>query len=401
MKNILIISPQLVFPPVDGGKKCIYHHITMLENENKVSFVMGNVENGAKLPEKYCGIKNALFFKRNNHRIKKSNIILKIYEILKWLVSGLPRQAQTIFSKTDRKVVMNYIIENAIDVIVLESPYAAEYLEFAIVKKYKIKIVLIEHNVEYLFSKEYLKKFGMLAGIEIKRIFEYEKKIILNSNMVISISKFDAEFIKEKFQIEYVKYLPLYFPPTLISWKINQSNYIIFTGSLEFYPNYNGIKWFLENIFGEYIKKNPSIVLKITGKVSQKKARKILMFNNVQLTGLLSKEEFESLELNCLFAIVPIIKGSGIKMKLLEALSYGIPTIATMHAFQGIPYDRVENVPYLIGENKIEFLKHMLFLTKNEKKREELSKNARAFFHKVYASNSNMERWKNEILNIQ
>ena len=400
MKRILIVSPQLIFPPIDGGKKCIYHHIKMLENENEVSLVMGNAEKAISLLEKYCDVKKAFFFKRNNNRIRKSNAFFKIYEILKWLVSGLPRQAQTIFSKVNREVVMNYIVENKIDVVVLESPYASEYLDLERVKRLKIKIILIEHNVEYLFSKDYLKKFGILAKIEIKRIFQYEKKIVSDSNMVISISDFDAAFIKNKFQIEHIKYLPLYLPTNSISWNINYNKYIIFTGSLEFYPNYHGIKWFLENVFIEYLKENPSIVLKITGEISREKKKEFAMYNNVQFTGLLPKEELERLELNCLFSIVPVLKGSGIKIKLLEALSYGIPTIATVHTFQGIPYDENSNIPYLIGKNEIEFLKSMLLLTGDEKKRKALSKNAKNFFNEVYASKSNVERWKNEILNF-
>ena len=44
--------------------------------------------------------------------------------------------------------------------------------------------------------------------------------------MVISISDFDAAFIKNKFQIEHIKYLPLYLPTNSISWNINYNKYI-------------------------------------------------------------------------------------------------------------------------------------------------------------------------------
>ena len=43
MNNVLIVTPQNILPPSDGGKLCMYSHIAALYNENnKIYLAMGN-----------------------------------------------------------------------------------------------------------------------------------------------------------------------------------------------------------------------------------------------------------------------------------------------------------------------------------------------------------------------
>lgn len=393
MKKILVISPQVIIPPSDGGKKCMYYQIEALFSfDLEISLVMGNDDNDDnndiiyKTKNYLPKLKHIFVFPRINKKIKNSKFLFKMYEILKWIISLKPRQAQTISLKKNKEKITEYIINNNIDCVILETPFAFEYIEINRVKNKNIKIITIEHNVEYLFRKDCLEKLGMFAAWEIYLTKKYEGKVLKNSNLVIAISPKDEEILKRKFKINNIKYVPTFWREIEKKWKNNETNYIIFSGSLNFYPNYHGIKWFLENIFSKFIIKYPDIKLKITGNVDLKIKNELIKCKNVEFTGFLSNEEMQSILTNCLFMVIPIIKGSGIKIKLLEALSMGIPVIATKHCFEGIPYEWNVEEPYLVSQNKDDFIDKMCLLVQSKKYREEISKKANEFFYKTYGN---------------
>ena len=62
---------------------------------------------------------------------------------------------------------------------------------------------------------------------------------------------------------------------------------------------------------------------------------------------------------------VPIFSGSGIRIKILEAMAYGIPVVSTSKGAQGIPYTNEKNI--LIADDKNEFTMSIIRLIKNKK----------------------------------
>lgn len=388
MKKILIISPQVVLPANDGGKKCIYYQVkNLLKYKVDITLVMGNnMDDNIRqlVDEKLGNLKKVFIFNRVNREIKKQNLFFKFYEILKWLISLKPRQAQTIYSKENREIVTKYIIDNKIDYVILETPFAFEYLDIKKIKKYKVKIITREHNVEYLFRKDCLENFGEIAFWEIFLTKRYEKKVLKISDKIITISPKDKEILRNNFKLNNIKYVPTFWEKSKIKWENTDSNYILFSGSLNFYPNYHGMKYFLKNIYFEFSNIHPNIKLKITGSIDEKIKEEFLKYKNVEFTGFLSDEEMKNMLKNCLCMIIPIIKGSGIKIKLLEALSMGIPVIATNHCFEGIPYEIGSNIPYLVAKDNKDFIDKLDLLIKDKDFRTKLNIESQKFFYNNY-----------------
>lgn len=388
MKKILIISPQVILPASDGGKKCIYYQVKiLLEYGLDVTLVMGNNTNDnikQLIDKKFRDLKKIFIFNRINKKINKQNLFLKFYEVLKWLISLKPRQAQTIYSKKNREIVTKYIIDNKIDCVMLETPFAFEYLDIEKIKKYKVKIITREHNVEYLFRKDCLEKFGVLAFWEIFLTKKYERNVLKISDEIITISPKDRDILRTNFKLNNIKYIPTFWEKAKIKWENTNSNYILFSGSLNFYPNYHGMKYFLKNIYFELNSMHPHIKLKITGSVDEKIKEEFLKYRNIEFTGFLSDEEMKNILKNCLCMVIPIIKGSGIKIKLLEALSMGIPVIATNHCFEGIPYEIGSNIPYLVAKDNKDFIDKLDLLIKDKDFRTKLNIESQKFFYNNY-----------------
>jgi len=58
-----------------------------------------------------------------------------------------------------------------------------------------------------------------------------------------------------------------------------------------------------------------------------------------------------------MFVVIPMFTGAGVKIKLIEAMSYGLPIITTPKGARGIPYPR--NSPFCIARNRDEFISNM------------------------------------------
>lgn len=141
-------------------------------------------------------------------------------------------------------------------------------------------------------------------------------------------------------------------------WNLNITNKsVLFLGSAHHFPNQEAASWLLYKLSELLFKLDPDITINICGmKLSDIKNNSsgIDYFNNVKFLGKVSDEELQNQFLANRLFISPIILGSGIKMKVLEAASYGMPIIATPESIEGLGYLK-ESVIILEREDLVKF----------------------------------------------
>lgn len=394
--KILEISPFTLSLPLDGGKECIVERIKYFANNKNIDIrlITLNTNNIGNMKENLFNLSDIKTIPINKSKSK-------ITSVLKWMLLNKPKTIIDFNAVGYREKITNYILNEKFEVVVFEFPYTTEFVDLKKLKTNDIRIVIVAHGVEEEFFRE-LRSLDLpqfIIDVETKRWNKYEKKILNLADTVIGIAPNDVSFLRENHELNNIYYLPPYLKKENKFWVDNEdSNYIIFCGSLSFLPNYHGIKWFLDKVCQGDLTclGNGKVKLKITGKISEKIKDKFSKYKNIDFTGYLSDEDLEKLMLNAKCSIVPILIGSGIKIKLLKSLSYGIPTITTMHGASGIIYDGQE--PFYIGKNESMFLSLTNLLINNRDKRKILSKRAKQFFESVYASEKNIKNWENLIL---
>ena len=113
---------------------------------------------------------------------------------------------------------------------------------------------------------------------------------------------------------------------------------LLFVGVGNYKPNVDGVRWFIENCWPTIHARHPDSRLRLVGRGRwQLDADFIAAADGVVFVG----------EVDSLFAeygraraaIAPIFAGSGSKIKVIEACSYGRPVIATTHAMRGFGND--------------------------------------------------------------
>lgn len=240
----------------------------------------------------------------------------------------------TISSKIEKEII-KFSIDNNIDRVFIEGSITGR-----LVKKLTqrgVGVFIFAHNVEKILYKQKAlsSKIDLSAWLKYYLSYINEKRAIKYANKLIALTQRDSD----SFVHEYGKKADVLIPisakevnsPFLNS---NQSTkpYALFVGS-NFFPNNEGINWFISEVM-PYV----NIELRVVGSCcSEVKNIPQNVLSKVKLMGVVPDLESVFREAACFVA--PIFKGSGMKTKTIEALSYGKTIFGTTECFQGIECD--------------------------------------------------------------
>jgi hypothetical protein len=101
-------------------------------------------------------------------------------------------------------------------------------------------------------------------------------------------------------------------------------------------PNADGLRWFARHVWPLVLARAPGARLLVTG---DDPPREVLRFGCESIEFLGRVPDLERFYDQLRVAIVPIRYGSGVKLKTVEALQFGVPTVSTSIGAESIPSD--------------------------------------------------------------
>jgi polysaccharide biosynthesis protein PslH len=110
----------------------------------------------------------------------------------------------------------------------------------------------------------------------------------------------------------------------------------VFLGSLNLAHNAISLETFLDNYMPDLRLRIPGIMITVVGKNASSNLKRLaeLYAENVQLLGFV--DDIDEVLLRCCAMISPLVFGSGVKLKALDALRCGIPLISTACGLEGV-----------------------------------------------------------------
>ena len=151
--------------------------------------------------------------------------------------------------------------------------------------------------------------------------------IVTQNNNDIAILR-EQDLLKNK---RFMRIVPYYDSYADIK-RLPDERTIIFYGSMGRKENYLSIIKFIEEVFLK-LENNARLVI-IGGNPPE--ALKKYESENIHITGFLPLEKVKNYFATCDCMVVPLLLGSGIKVKILEAFSGGIPVITNDIGNEGI-----------------------------------------------------------------
>ena len=270
------------------------------------------------------------------------------------------------------------------DVVQLEMLYMAPYVE-TIREHSKAMIVLRAHNVEHKIweriakeTKFFLKRWYInhLA----KTLKEYELNALETVDGIAAITRKDAAFFRKYcskpiVDIPYGVY-PEEFTP---KYEIEGKPKFYHIGSMNWMPNEEGIRWFIEEVMPKTIEKVPDFAYHLAGR---NMPEWLTNLNDPHIDVIGEVPDAKAFVANHDVAIVPLLSGSGIRIKIIESMAMGKTVITTRVGAEGILYD--EEVNLIIAENKAKMVEAIRAINENPQTAVEIGKAARKLVEETY-----------------
>jgi glycosyltransferase involved in cell wall biosynthesis len=400
--KILQIHNKVPYPPKDGGSIAVYNLSEgFAKLASKVDILALNTNKhfadiqavNEQLPE---GIKIHAF---------DINTDIHLYKLLlNFFFSKQPYNAVRFINKEFGYKLVELLKEKKYDVIQIEGLYMLPYLD--IIRSFSKAIVAYRaHNIEYeIWQRTYHNEKSFIKRnylkVLYKRIKRFESSYLNTYDVLIPITQRDADNLNKLGNTK-----PYFVSPTGITIKADlqlpeeyNPNKLFHLGSMDWHPNQEGLVWFLENVWKKVIEKNPQLTFTLAGRNAPRDfVKKISSYKNVVFEGEVeSAADFMN---NHSIMIVPLLSGSGMRIKLIEGMAHGKVIITTTLGAEGIPAKDMREI--LIADTADEFIKKIYYILEHPEKLKKISLEAKSFisnnFDNFAISKSLLDFYKEQI----
>ncbi len=230
---------------------------------------------------------------------------------------------------------------------------------------------------DWITLNEFFKNPAMKIGDR----FEAEINNLNKFDRVITISN-DENFVFKGFLGNKVVNISPTFPSNFSSDPEKKYD-LIFVGSENFF-NIKSIQWFFDKVYPllpEQI--NILIIGRICKHIEPRKGVELVEFAE-NLNDYYHKSKI---------SICPMLEGTGIKIKVVEALSFGLPVVGTKRSVDG--FSSKNNNGCIITNDPKEFRDSIVSLLENESYYNQIKKEAEIYFESNFSEKLAIEKWKN------
>ncbi len=112
---------------------------------------------------------------------------------------------------------------------------------------------------------------------------------------------------------------------------------IVFSGNMEYHPNRAAVRWFACEIWPTLRANHPTLEWVLVGRNPEAVRPFVDGDARIRLTGEVDDALAEIARSSV--AVVPLLSGSGTRIKILEAWSVGVPVVSTSIGAEGLPKD--------------------------------------------------------------
>ena len=374
--RILFLSQVLPYP-LDAGPKMrsylVLRHLVQKHEVTLLTFVRDTdrPEDVAHLAE-FCQAIHTVPIQRSRRRD------------LKFLIQSLLTQQPFLIIR-DQMPAMTHKLQQLIksepfDAIHADQLWMAQYALVAKTTLPKARLILDQHNAVHLIPKRLaddetqpLKK--RFLAREARLLTRYESDICHRFDHVVWVTQEDrravAAWSKPANGQTPSTVIPICADPAHVQ-PIARSGHgrrITFLGGLHWPPNAQGILWFAKQVFPQIRAEIPEAILTVIGKSPPSG----LEGEGVEVTGYVV-DPMPYLSETAAF-IVPLHAGGGMRVKILDAWSWGLPIISTTIGAEGIEIEPEQNI--LIADTPQTFAQAIIQVLQNSTLAEKLRQNGR------------------------
>jgi glycosyltransferase involved in cell wall biosynthesis len=290
------------------------------------------------------------------------------------LLSRRPRALYTFPVRTMREPLRNLVQTSDLDLVHFEQLYLAELRS----EVRQLPAVLGEQNVEF----QAIKNLQQVSSSPIHKIrdelswrkmFAFETRSIRQFPVCLAVSEQDAGLLREVSGDTEVHVVTNGVDSRAFASRgrgiERRSDTVLFFGTLNYGPNRDGIRWFCRDIWPMIHSARPDARLEIVGIDPPPDVMALSELPGVEVTGFVP--DIRPTLWTATLSIAPLRWGGGTRLKILEALAAGCPTVSTSAGAEGL--DLEDGKEILIADTGDELARAVIGLLQYPDKWAELS----------------------------
>ncbi|HYE85109.1 MAG TPA: glycosyltransferase family 4 protein [Vicinamibacterales bacterium] len=381
--KILWVKMGGLWPPTSGGRTRSLKLITELSRRHEVTVVTTHAEDDDPdgLVAELRGCRRVISFdysvpKRGSRMfpftVARSWLSSDPVDLWKWRVSAV------------RDCVRELVDSGSVDVCVADFLFAVNNVPL----RQGTPVILFEHNVEYLIWKrladlERSPWRKALLSVEWRKLRSREAVACRNADLTIAVSAHDRDRLASLAPGAAIDWIPTgvdtdYFTP---DGNRERPNHIVFSGSMDWHPNDDAVRYFLADILPKVRREIPAATFSIVGRNPSAALTEAAAAGGASVSGTL--DDIRPAIAEASLCVVPLRAGSGTRLKIFEALSMGKALVSTSLGAEGL--DITSGMHYLEADGAQPFADAVVALLKDDDRRRKIAAAGRALVAERYS----------------
>jgi glycosyltransferase involved in cell wall biosynthesis len=377
--NLLFLTEIAPFPP-NGGEKIRSYGLLKLMSELNITVhaIIGNAPTDKIEDKNIMGIS---FYTFNFKRIYSRRRLTNYYRL---------------FSRNKELVVLinNILQNNQIDIVYIDYLFYGQYIGFF--RRKNIPVIYGTHNAQARLyyqwpAVSFKNRISQFTDFLLNRF--HELYFFRKANAIIVVSENDKNYHQPFIKKDKIFLIPNF----LIESEYNcfphaKQNYILMTANFLAFQNFIGLEWFIREVWDDELWNKTQLYLVGIGSIEIcDKLKEKYTLTNVKVFGKV--DDLKPIIAAAMISIVPLLHGSGSRLKCLESMALKTQLVSTSKGAEGIDHHN----SIIIADKPMDFKKKLLKILDN--KTDHTDKAYKAYMEK-YSLTSNKTIFANILRNI-
>lgn len=257
--------------------------------------------------------------------------------------------------------------------------------------RFHVPSVIFTHNVE---AEIFRRHAGVSRNLIVNAVWRnqfhkmerFEREALGRFDRIVAVSEQDRVQFEQRYGLRNVTAIPTgvdldYFSPASDNGTGRNGDTtvasIVFTGSMDWMPNIDGIRFFMDDVWPIIAARRPDASVTVVGREPPQSLVAAARQRNLPWTFTGFVDDVRPYVRASGVYVIPLRVGGGTRLKVFEAMAMGCPIVSTQIGVEGLPVEAGRH--YLAADSAQDFAGAVAHLMDHPEEASRMAAEARAF----------------------
>jgi sugar transferase (PEP-CTERM/EpsH1 system associated) len=381
--KLLWLNAGLLLPLDKGGKLRTWHVMRHLARKHEITYL--SFEDASQTEADRAGMREVCARLETVPRADTAKGTWRFYaDAARYLVNPAPYAVAKYRSDAYRARLASLLAGERFDALVCDFlPPVVNMPAFTDATAGRPATILFTHNVEAEIWRRHAENAGnpiakRLLAQQWRRMLRFERDALARFDLVLAVSEADRHTfarlypnaLRRPVHVVQTGVETDYFTPSPVA---PVRTHMVFTGSMDWLPNEDGVTYFCREILPRIRQTEPEATLSIVGRSPTPAVQRLAEIPGVEVTGRV--DDVRPHIARAGVYVVPLRIGGGTRLKIFEAMSMGKAVVSTTVGAEGLPVTNGRDLD--IADEPARFAQAVVHLMRDAEARRALEAEAR------------------------